>query len=227
MIINQDSTTSHGYELDASYKVIRICNTVILNSIISEWATIPVTSSHPYYNDLIANWQCEDGSGTVLQDQSLNNNNCTTTGSLSWTNGQNNTFTVSDYSKTTREPDNAVNALSWLCIPIQASWSLDGNSYVLPCSGSASVAEPSIASTFEINIHPNPATNELIVTFESTCHTAKIIIINDKGQSVYEKDVFSYNGMYNCALDIKKIAHGSYHLLVNQSGHSNCVRFSK
>ena len=227
LVINQDGTTSYGYNLNASYKDVRIWNTVIPDSIISEWATIPVTSSHPYYNDLIANWQCEDGSGTVLQDQTQNNNNCTTTGAISWASGQNNTFTVYDHSETTREPDNAVNALTWLCIPILSSWNLDGKNYVSPCSGISSAEEIAASIPFEIELHPNPTTDDLNVTFESTSHTAKIIIINDKGQSVYEKDVFSYNGNYVLAIDIKNLNRGTYSLTVRIDETYSSTRFVK
>jgi len=227
LVINQDGTTSYGYNLDASYKDIRIWNTVIPDSIISTWATIPVTSSHPHYNDLVANWQCEDGSGTVLQDQSLNNNNCTTTGSISWTNGQNNTFTVFDYSETTREPDNAVNALSWLCIPIQQSWNLDGRNFVTLCSGSASVVEPNIASTFEINIQPNPVTEELTVTFESMSPKAEIIILDTQGQAVFEKFIFSKTDIFKTNLNVKNLASGTYTLTVRFGEAYSSARFVK
>lgn len=137
LVINQDGTTTYGYDIEASYKDIRVWNTVIPDSTLINWAAKPVTPSHPYYNQLLANWKCEDGAGTTLQDASPNANNCAVTGPLTWNNNQSTSFTVYDYSGTTREPDNAVTALTWMCVPIQPSWNLDGKSRVLPCGAAA------------------------------------------------------------------------------------------
>lgn len=135
LVINQDGTTTYGQNIACSYKDIRVWNAAIPENTITEWATVPVTAAHPFYGQLLANWPCEDGSGSVFQDAGPNNNDCNVTGPIVWTANQSNNFTVYDYSGTTREPDNAVTALDWLCIPIQPSWNLDGFSRVsAPCT---------------------------------------------------------------------------------------------
>lgn len=126
LVINQDGTTNYGYNLKGSYRDIRIWNAVIPDSTIVQWANIPLNTSHPYYNQLLANWKCDDGSGSILNDASPNNNDCNITGPMSWIGNQTNTFTIYDYSETTREPDNALAALTWLCVPIEPAWGLDG-----------------------------------------------------------------------------------------------------
>jgi hypothetical protein len=163
LTINQDGTTTYAYNFDGNMKDIRIWNTTIPDSIIVQWATIPVTASHPYYTNLLANWKCEDGSGSVLQDASINTNNCNVTGPINWNLNQTDTFMVYDYSATTREPDNAVTAIDWLCIPIQPIWNLDGKSWVANCATTLveQVQEP---TNFEI--HPNPTTNQITIQFK-------------------------------------------------------------
>ena len=227
LVINQDGTTSYGLDLNASYKDIRIWNTVISGDVISQWATVPVTSSHPNYTDLLANWQCDDGTGTVVQDQSQNNNNCIANGSISWINGQNNTFTVYDYSETTREPDNAVTALDWLCVPIQASWSLDGRSFVTSCSGNAFIEESSSNASLQINIHPNPIEDEMFLSFNSESLAVKVEIFDYQGRIVFEESIFSNTGNYNSILDTQKLANGSYFLFVRDKSKLRHTRFIK
>ncbi len=160
LIINQDGTTNYNYDFDGSIKDIRIWNAVIPDSTLRQWATVPVTSSHPYYANLLANWKCEDGTGSVLQDASVNGNNCNVTGAIDWNTNQSNTFTVFDYSATPREPDNAVTALEWLCIPIQPSWNLDGKSWVQPCTPTG---VDNYESANDFKVYPNPAHNILNV----------------------------------------------------------------
>ena len=139
LVINQDGTTTYGSNFDGSLRDIRVWNTVIPDTTLIEWATVPVTASHPNYTNLLANWKCEDGTGNTLSDASVNSNHCTVTGAMSWNLNQSNTFVVYDYTETPRQPDNAVSALNWLCIPIQQAWNLDGKSRVPMCNNTALV----------------------------------------------------------------------------------------
>jgi len=130
LIINQDGTTNYGYNFAGSLRDIRIWNAALPNSVLLRWANIPLTTAHPYYNQLLANWNCGEGTGNTLQDSSPNANHCSVTGSLTWANNQNHSFVVYDYTHTPSQPDNAVTALNWLDIPIQSAWNLDGRSWV-------------------------------------------------------------------------------------------------
>lgn len=161
LVINQDGTTTYGYNFDGSIKDIRIWNSVIPAATIVQWATIPLTSAHPNYSSLLANWKCIDGSGNVLHDAGISGNHCNVTGSLTWNSNQTTTFTAYDYSATPREPDNAVTAMNWLCVPIQPSWNLDGKSWTpFPtvsasggtiCSGKIHTISVAGANTYSIN----------------------------------------------------------------------------
>lgn len=164
LVINQDGTTTYTHNFAGSYKDIRIWSAAIPQEALLQWANAPVTASHPYYNRLLANWKCDADTGAVLEDSSPNQNHCTVTGTLIWAADEEQTFTVYDYSATPREPDNAVTALQWLCIPIEAAWSLDGRSFVDPCIAS-SATTAALRSAALFTVQPNPAKGEVELRF--------------------------------------------------------------
>ena len=112
---------------------------------------------------MLANWKCEDGAGNNLQDASVNANMCNVTGTLNWNSNQTETFTVFDYTETTRQPDNAVTALEWLCVPVQAEWNLDGKSWKPSC-----VPLNTTNSENEVGfyVQPNPANDIITIAFQ-------------------------------------------------------------
>lgn len=156
--INQDGTGTYGYDFDGSLKDIRVWNTVIPNDVLVNWAGIPVTAAHPYYAQLIANWKCDASTETQFTDASPAGNHCPISGNYSWSNNQSNTFTVYDYSTTSREPDNAVTALTWMCVPIETAWNLDGHSWVNVCDENPLLTTHSAVSDF--SIYPNPSNGQ-------------------------------------------------------------------
>ena len=187
LVINQDGTTTYGYDFDGSLKEIRIWNDVIPDSVLLDWATIPVTNLHPYYNQLLANWKCEDGAGNTLLDASSNANNCNITGTVNWNSNQTDIFEVFDYSGTTREPDNAVTALDWLCIPIQTAWNLDGKSRIPSCqSSSISAAIPQV----EFELSPNPISDKLNIVLGAPVDDKwEIVLFDFNGRIVFQESI--------------------------------------
>jgi Type I phosphodiesterase / nucleotide pyrophosphatase/Concanavalin A-like lectin/glucanases superfamily/Secretion system C-terminal sorting domain/Domain of unknown function (DUF4983) len=213
LVINQDGTTTYGFNMEAGYKDIRIWNAVIPDSTIVQWATVAVNPQHPFYNQLLANWQCEDGTGSVLQDASPNNNDCNITGALTWNNNQSATFTAYDYLQTTREPDNAVTALTWLCVPIQPNWNLDGNSHVAPCSV---VSISDVENETGITVFPNPAKDMLSVVFANpSVKSANALIYDYSGRLI--KEFLIAANKTNASINIKGLTKGIYFLKLNNS----------
>ena len=189
LVINQDGTTTYAFNFNGSYKDIRIWNEALPGNTILNWANIPVTALHPNYSQLLANWRCEDNSGSVLNDESVNNNDCNVTGPITWNANQSNTFSVYDYSTTTREPDNAVTVLTWMCVPIQPSWDLDGTSRVIPCSN---VAVGETDNSLEMEISPNPVNDFLTVKFgDLRSEKRNLKIYDSTGRLVYIQDKIS------------------------------------
>lgn len=189
LTINQDGTTTYGYDFDGSYKYIRIWNTVLPQTEIINWAATNSLQLHPYYGNLLASWNVEDSSGLVLQDESINNNSCNVTGSVLWITGQTSTLITYDHANTAREPDNAVTALDWLCIPIDPNWNLDGVSRIAyPCT---STFVGDVNQIAEFTLLPNPATHQFEVRFRKPLNNAKITIYNSQGKIIWEKKELS------------------------------------
>lgn len=222
-VINQDGTTTYSLKFDGSYRDIRVWNSVIPNDVLVEWATKPVTSGHPFYSQLLANYKCEETSGTTLLDSGPNSNNATITGSVTRQTGQSNTFAVNDYAATTREPDNAVTALNWMCIPIQTAWNLDGKSHVAVCE-----TLPPPPPAYNIVLFPNPTSSLLNVTFESPNPSATLKISKvTTGQLVLQKTLFSTTGFYQDQINVSSYKKGIYVVTIEDTRGSDSKNFSR
>lgn len=68
MTINQDGTNTYGVNLAASYKDVRIWNAKLTNDAIVQWANQDVTSLHPFYSQLLANYKMNETAGNILTD---------------------------------------------------------------------------------------------------------------------------------------------------------------
>lgn len=124
-----------NWKYKGSLAEVRLFNTVLEASEIDSWKCKVLDNTHPKYANVLGHWKLTDGSDTIINDTSGNNYN----GDLSngvWKDATVNTIeTISNYDDTPRTVDVAVTALSHLCIPIQASWNLEGNSIIdLDCS---------------------------------------------------------------------------------------------
>ena len=193
VVINQDGTTTYGLNLEGSYKDIRIWNAVIPDSVLIAWAGRAPTAQHPFYDQLLANWPCEDGSGAILQDASPHQNNCLITGPADWVSDQAATFTVYDYSDTPREPDNAVTAMQWMCVPAEASWNLDGVARIPECN-LVPTTEPT--QQIQVRLFPNPAQEQVSVVFSSPpAQSLDASVFSYTGQLVYRSSVAAQQTM--------------------------------
>jgi len=219
LVINQDGTTTYGYDFNGSYRDIRIWNEVIPDSILVQWANVPVTNSHPFYNSLLANWKCDDGAGTILSDSSPNNNNCNVTGTLSWNTNQNDNFTIYDYSGTTREPDNAVTVLNWMCVPIQSAWNLDGVSRVASCA-TTSISE---VHSNDAIVFPNPSNGTIYIELARPADTNQNAILYDSELRVVREINISKN-QQSLIIQTNGLSRGIYFLRLNDSGNVSAYK---
>lgn len=70
-----------------------------------------------------------------------------------------------------------------------------------------------------LNIYPNPASDVLIITFQSEKPSIKIEILNITGQIVYQKQLGSADENYICSINISSLPRGFYSLkLIDESG---------
>lgn len=215
LIINQDGTTSYGPNFNGSYKDIRIWNTVLSNETLIEWANQPITSIHPFYSQLLVNWKCNEVLGNQLLDSSVNANSATTNGTVT-RQEVTNSFTIQDFTNTTREPDNAVTALSWLCVPIESNWSLDGQSRVEIC---ATLNNLTVDEENAIEINPNPVDTTISLTYHSKEKASQLMIASLFGQIIYQKLLNVETTDFTNQIDVSSLKSGVYFILIkNEKG---------
>lgn len=223
LVINQDGTTNYGLDFSGSYRDIRIWNAAIPGDILAQWATIPVNSSHPNFSNLIANWKFDDGNGNTIADSGPNSNDLNVNGNINWSANQNHAFTVFDYSSTTRQPDNAVTALDWMCVPIDESWGLDGKSWVNSCLITAQ------KHTNQLNgftIHPNPVSDQ----FQLNVHLPgnqmmDLNIYNTEGKIIKQQQIPAFTKQIN--ISTSDLPTGLYFVTVNDNKNSRSGTFLK
>ncbi|MBT3417272.1 MAG: DUF4983 domain-containing protein [Flavobacteriales bacterium] len=137
--INQD------YDFMGSIAEVRVWNTLINEQTIQNWHCNHLDINHPNTNNLIGYWKLNEGTGNMAMDywggfgipNGIINNSTWYTPDSTW---------IYDYSNTPRLTDVPVTALTYLCVPIDNNWQLDGVSLIPDCFGT---------NVEEINNKPN------------------------------------------------------------------------
>lgn len=227
LTLNQDGTNAYGINLAASYKDIRIWKSALPNNVIANWANQDITTSHPYYSQLLANWKCNGTSGNTLTDSGPNANNMTVTGSPTYNAGTVNNFKVYDYTSTTRETDHFPTVLNWLCIPVQSSWGIDGVNRIPACSKEILTAKESRVIAEDFKIYPNPVSTFIGIQYQSEDKEIKAEIIDSKGSNVLTTPLKSSRGFYDEKINIGNLPAGVYFIKINGSKKSLTKTFIK
>ncbi|REC80104.1 hypothetical protein DRF60_03740 [Chryseobacterium elymi] len=216
LTINQDGTNTYGVNLAASYKDVRIWNAKLTNEAIVQWANQDVTSSHPFYSNLLANYKMTEASGNTLIDSGPLANNAAITGSPTRNLQTSETFTIQNYLNTPRQTDHFPTILNWLCIPVMTAWGIDGINRIPTCDPGSLAVNEQIKNSLDFKIYPNPADNELTVKFKSAENKINIQIIDFSGKVFFKKDVQSSTGNYSEKLDISNLPNATYFVLVKE-----------
>jgi len=122
---------NNDYNYNGALSEVRLWNEVLSDAAIANYACSSLDGAHPNAANLTGYWKMNEGSGSSAMDSSGNNNNGTISGAT-WAAPQ--PIFEDDYSLTPRIADIPVTALSHLCIPIEESWNLDGQSWVPVCN---------------------------------------------------------------------------------------------
>lgn len=216
LTINQDGTNTYGINLSASYKDIRIWNAALPGETIVQWANQEITSLHPYYNQLLANYKMNETSGNSLTDSGPLNNNATITGSPTRNLLTTETFTIQNYLNTPRQTDHFPTVLNWLCIPVMPSWGIDGVNRIPSCNlGSLSVSH-AVKTESNFKIYPNPTDSEINVKLNSKERKIGIQIIDFSGKTVLTKEFSSSTGNYQENINISSLPDATYYMIVNE-----------
>lgn len=227
LTLNQDGTNAYGINLAASYKDVRIWKSALPNDVIVNWANQDITTSHPYYSQLLANWKCNGTSGNTLADSGPNANNMTVTGSPTYNANTVNNFKVYDYTSTTRETDHFPTVLNWLCIPVQSSWGIDGVNRIPVCSKEILTAKETKAIVEDFKIYPNPVSTFIGIQYQSEDKEIKAEIIDNKGALVSTSHFQSSRGFYDEKINIGNLPAGLYFIKINGSKKSVTKTFIK
>ncbi|WP_278351834.1 alkaline phosphatase family protein [Chryseobacterium gleum] len=225
--LNQDGTNAYGINLAASYKDIRIWKSALPNDVIVNWANQDITTSHPYYSQLLANWKCNGTSGTTLTDSGPNANHMTVTGSPTYNVGTVKNFKVYDYTSTTRETDHFPTVLNWLCIPVQSSWGIDGVNRIPACSKEILAAKETKLIADDFKIYPNPVSTFIGVQYQSKEKEIKAEIIDSRGSNVLTTPLKSSRGFYDEKINIGNLPAGMYFIKINGSKKALTKTFIK
>lgn len=123
-----NTRNAYGYRIKVNFADVRLWSAEVDSTTIKTYAKCDttVTPDHPYYENLIGWWKGNDAKGSILKDYSLRNSNLTIFGTPKWEEtGKNlcNDVIQSDVPKTV---DIAAQVYSWLRIPINPDWHLDG-----------------------------------------------------------------------------------------------------
>ncbi|SHE50816.1 LamG-like jellyroll fold domain-containing protein [Chryseobacterium vrystaatense] len=227
LTINQDGTNVYGLNLAASYKDIRIWKSALPANVIVNWANQDITSSHPYYAQLLADWKCGETSGNTLTDSSPNANNLAVTGSPAYAAGTTNTFKIYDYTSTMRETDHFPTVLNWMCIPVQASWGIDGINRIPVCANGSLAVEDAKTVAHDFKLYPNPASESISIQYQSDDKEIKMEIIDAKGSLISVRNLKSYNGLFNETINVQSLPAGAYFIKINGSKKSLTKTFIK
>ncbi|WP_241282411.1 alkaline phosphatase family protein [Chryseobacterium timonianum] len=225
--LNQDGTNTYSVNLAASYKDVRIWKSALPNDVIANWATQDITSSHPYYSQLLANWKCNETSGNTLADSGPNANHMSITGAPNYTVNASNNFKAYDYTSTTRETDHFPTVLNWLCIPIQPSWGIDGVNRGPDCSKQVLSTKEIKLTANDFKVYPNPASTQINIIYQSEDKEIKAEILDTKGSLVSTKNLKSSQGNYEEKISIENLPSGMYFIKLNGTKTSMTKAFIK
>jgi len=121
---------NNKYKYKGSVAEVRIFNTLLSAEDISTWQCKTMDINHPKYDNLQGHWKLDEGTATTITDSSSKSTNGTLTGG-NWSDVPDEiTVNNHNYDNTPRTVDVVITALNHLCIPIQDSWNLDGNSLI-------------------------------------------------------------------------------------------------
>lgn len=227
LTINQDGTNTYGVNLAASYKDVRIWNAKLTNEAIVQWANQDVTSAHPFYNNLLANYKMTEASGNTLTDSGPLGNNATINGSPTRSLQTSETFTIQNYLNTPRQTDHFPTVLNWLCIPVQSSWGIDGVNRIPVCDTAVLSVNDAEKKQNELVIYPNPASNEINIRFSSSDKKLTLNIIDAKGSIVSVREVSSSNSQYDQKINTEFLSAGVYFVQIKGDKTSFSKSFIK
>lgn len=150
---------NQAYDFTGAIAEVRLWNKVLSPEDIETYYCEPVEASHPDYASLTGYWKMNEGQGAIeVLDASPTQNHGTIT-AAAWETPD--TLLSYDYSTTGRLTDIVPTVFDHLCIPIQETWNLDGNSLITECV--TTDTEEELSDLLRVDIRPNPASHSIFI----------------------------------------------------------------
>lgn len=174
-----------NYDYNGAIAEVRIWDAVLHENTISQWTCHRLDETHPNMDNLIGYWKINEGEGqNQVTDFSAHGNN----GAVNAANWQTpDSIVLYDYTNTPRLPDVPVTALTHLCIPIEESWSLDGQSWIDACM-TTSLSTEIFPTSDAFWLQPNPTQGnvELQLQYDNGFKAFPIKVRDIQGLLIFE-----------------------------------------
>lgn len=208
-----------NYDYFGAIAEVRVWNDVLEETTINNWLCDSLDGSHPNYDDLIGYWKLNDQDGLAVIDYSSFGNDGLINGAT-WDLVEE--IIVYDYSYTPRSVDASVTALTHLCIPIENSWDLDGNSLIPLCSPTG-VTEQNKGIAFDLFPTISDDEIKLFLSQEWMLSPAIVVIYSTLGEIVYRDNVTENQ----INIDVSDLASGQYLVAISNSKTNKSKLFIK
>lgn len=197
-----------AYDYLGSIAEVRVWNSVLDNASIQSWQCTSIDNTHPFYNNLLGYWQLNEGSGIAANDSFGFNNGIINNATWNFIDS----IIIYDYSLTPRIVDVPVTAITHLCIPINSTWDLDGNS-LLPDCNLSTIKEDNAT----IILYPNPTNNLINIDIQGYGGPISVKVYDFSGKLLkisnertislksYDKGIYVLKAIYGNVIEEIKI----------------------
>jgi hypothetical protein len=223
--IGQDGTLTYSDFYSGNIDEIRIWQKVIDEPTLNDWRCSYLDFTHPDYPSLLGFWSIDANGGTTVFDGTMNGNNGTIS-DATWDFSLN-SLTCDDYAGVPEIVDVAYTALKHLCIPIHSAWELDGRAWVENnCPIVTAIENHDVANSPTISIFPNPASQQLTLTFlHRSPHPLSATLKNILGSTITHELVPANASHFE--IDVSSLAAGLYFIEVASGDEKWLRRFVK
>ena len=177
-----------GFNYNGSIAEVRIWNEILKAPAITDWFCTSLDIDHPNIGNLLGYWKMNEGMGS---DMVLDSGSFTNHGNIEGATWMipDTVLVEYDYTQTPRITDVAVTALTHLCIPIDASWQLDGQSIIPECT--MTNTNELTDSNWLFEVYPNPFNGEIKLTtnLPFSERLGFVEIYNLNGSKVFEINI--------------------------------------
>lgn len=197
-----------AYDYLGSIAEVRVWNSVLDNASIQSWQCTSIDNTHPFYNNLLGYWQLNEDSGIAANDSFGFNNGIINNATWNFIDS----IIIYDYSLTPRIVDVPVTAITHLCIPINSTWDLDGNS-LLPDCNLSTIKEDNAT----IILYPNPTNNLINIDIQGYGGPISVKVYDFSGKLLkisnertislksYDKGIYVLKAIYGNVIEEIKI----------------------